>query len=158
MSGEKLYSEHCSSCHSDASMFENYSLLLLKEAIYENVSEMSHLENLSEPELILISEFISGGPIDTNIPGNIDEDGNEEDNDRDIIAGKALVDANCLRCHPGSRYPGKNEAQIGDAMTTRLPILDLIFRRRVQSKDHIRKACRLYFAIILAVDQSILQC
>ena len=41
--------------------------LLLKEAIYENVSEMSHLETLSEPELILISEFISGGPIDTNI-------------------------------------------------------------------------------------------
>ena len=121
MSGEKLYSEHCSLCHNDADIFENYSLLLLKEAIYENVSEMSHLETLSEPELILISEFISEGPIDTNIPDDTDENGNKQNNDRDIMAGKTLVDANCLRCHQGSRYPGKNEAQIRDAMTTRAP-------------------------------------
>ena len=121
VSGALLYEQNCISCHDDKSRFEDLSVLQLKEAIYEDVSEMSSLEKLSDSELALIVEYTTGKNVDRD--ENEGENENEEGADNDSamtlrLAGKAIIDANCQSCHPGARYPGKNEAQIRSAITT----------------------------------------
>ena len=81
---------------------------------------MSSLEKLSDSELALIVKIHDWKNVDRdeNEGENIEEGADNDSAMTLRLAGKAIIDANCQSCHPGARYPGKNEAQIRSAITT----------------------------------------